>query len=143
MATDIIANLIAGTKKKNSAVSENMSLKFSSNTDFKGKTFDSLLTNATKSYADTVKTSPNTFNSSNYAQKTKDINSSKTNNNSKIDYSTKETKNNQNISKPKDNNTDSTKVENQSNKNSSNNINNQQDKTEIKDNNNKIDEKDT
>ncbi len=143
MATDIIANLIAGTKKQNSAVSENMSLKFSSNTDFKGKTFDSLLTNATKSYADTVKTSPNTFNSSNYAQKTKDINSSKTNNNSKIDYSTKETKNNQNISKPKDNNTDSTKVENQSNKNSSNNINNQQDKTEIKDNNNKIDEKDT
>ena len=78
MTTDYLA-LIASANSK-TAATDKLSVKFDFNSSSQDTgMFDSLLSNASKSYADTSYAESSYFNNGDYAHKTKDIQSVKTN----------------------------------------------------------------
>ena len=133
-------SLIASANSK-TAATDKLSVKydFGSSSQDTGM-FDSLLSNASKSYADKSQTSSSYFNNNDYAQKTKDSSYSNSNN-SKTDYSSKSESNDYTKNEINDKTTqdkkfetkDNTPVENNNRNQYENDVENSSEKNDVQD----------
>ena len=137
MTTDYLA-LIASANSK-TAATDKLSVKFDFNSSSQDTgMFDSLLSNASKSYADTSYAESSYFNNGDYAHKTKDIQSAKTN---KTDYSSNSktddySQNNINDKTTRDTKfeaKDKTSVENSADNEYKNDVENSSEKNDVQD----------